>query len=109
MLSLDDYKVDGRSPFACSSGLRRLAAPKLGKLGPTIGWPLSLMAGLLTANAWGFFTGEWKLTGLKDRRWMAAGGLVLLAIITLGRSSTLRRSHVLAKGFTFSGGFRPSF
>jgi L-rhamnose-H+ transport protein len=66
------------------------AAPKLGKLGPAIGWPLSLIAGLLTANAWGFFAGEWKLTRLKDRRWMAAGVLVLLlAIVTLGWSGTL--------------------
>ncbi|MGH9655490.1 MAG: L-rhamnose/proton symporter RhaT [Bryobacteraceae bacterium] len=66
------------------------AAPKLGEIGPAIGWPLSLIAGLLTANAWGAFAGEWKLTRLKERRWMAGGVLVLLlAIVTLGWSSAL--------------------
>ncbi|MGH9397618.1 MAG: L-rhamnose/proton symporter RhaT [Terriglobia bacterium] len=66
------------------------ASPKLGKLGPAIGWPLCLIAGLITANVWGFLTGEWKLTHPKDRRWMILGLLVLLAAIgTLGWSSAL--------------------
>lgn len=66
------------------------AAPKLGKLGPAIGWPLSLVAGLLTANFWGFVTGEWKSTQRKERCWMAGGVLVLLvSIVLLGWSSTL--------------------
>jgi L-rhamnose-H+ transport protein len=67
-----------------------LASPDLGKLGPAIGWPLSLITGLIIANIWGFLTGEWKLTRLKDRQWMALGILILLvAIVTLGWSSTL--------------------
>jgi L-rhamnose-H+ transport protein len=67
------------------------AAPKLGKLGPAIGWPLSLAVGLLTANVCGIVAGEWKLSAAVERRWMAAGLLVLLAgIATLGWSSTLR-------------------
>lgn len=67
------------------------AAPKLGKLGPAIGWPLSLAVGLLTANLCGIIAGEWKLSESAERRWMAAGLLVLLAgIATLGWSSTLR-------------------
>ncbi|MGH9353050.1 MAG: L-rhamnose/proton symporter RhaT [Terriglobia bacterium] len=66
------------------------AAPDLGKLGPAIGWPLSLIAGLIMANGWGFLTGEWKLTHTKDRRWMILGLVVLLAaIVTLGWSSAL--------------------
>lgn len=66
------------------------ASPDLGKLGPAIGWPLSLMAGLITANVWGFMTGEWKMTQLKERRWMMVGLLVLLgAIGVLGWSGTL--------------------
>jgi L-rhamnose-H+ transport protein len=67
------------------------AAPKLGKLGPAIGWPLSLAVGLLTANLCGIIAGEWKLSESVERRWMAAGLLVLLAgIATLGWSSTLK-------------------
>jgi L-rhamnose-H+ transport protein len=66
------------------------ASPKLGKLGPAIGWPLTLMAGLLTVNTCGFLAGEWKLTRLRDRQWMALGLLVTLAAIgVLGWSSTL--------------------
>ncbi len=67
-----------------------LASPKLGKLGPAIGWPLTLMAGLLTVNTCGFLAGEWKLTRLRDRQWMVLGLLVTLAAIAvLGWSSTL--------------------
>ncbi len=66
------------------------ASPKLGKLGPSIGWPLTLMAGLITVNACGFLAGEWKLTRLRDRQWMGLGLIVtLIAIAVLGWSSTL--------------------
>lgn len=66
------------------------ASPKIGRLGPAIGWPLKLIAGLITANVMGYFIGEWKLTHAKDRLWMTVGLLVLLvAILVLGWSSTL--------------------
>ncbi len=66
------------------------ASPVLGKLGPAIGWPLTLITGLITANICGFATGEWKSTQQRERQWMAAGLTVLLiAIVTLGWSSTL--------------------
>jgi L-rhamnose-H+ transport protein len=66
------------------------AAPKLGPLGPAIGWPLSLAVGLVAANLWGFITGEWKFSAAADRIWMLAGlALLLVAISTLGWSSTL--------------------
>jgi L-rhamnose-H+ transport protein len=66
------------------------AAPKLGKLGPAIGWPLSLTVGLVTANVCGLLAGEWKLSGVADRAWMIAGLIVLLgAILILGWSGTL--------------------
>lgn len=66
------------------------AAPKLGVLGPAIGWPLSLSVGLLTANVCGIIAGEWRFSRAVDRLFMGAGLLVLiLAIVTLGWSSTL--------------------
>ncbi len=66
------------------------ASPELGKLGPAIGWPLTLITGLITANICGFLTGEWRLTRLKDRQWMVIGLVILLAAIaTLGWSSAL--------------------
>lgn len=66
------------------------ASPYLGKLGPAIGWPLTLMVGLITVNAYGFLAGEWDSTRPQDRRWMGAGILItMIAIAVLGWSSTL--------------------
>jgi L-rhamnose-H+ transport protein len=66
------------------------AAPRLGRLGPAIGWPLSLSVGLLTANVCGIFAGEWRFSRSVERVFMGAGLLVLiLAIVTLGWSGTL--------------------
>jgi L-rhamnose-H+ transport protein len=57
------------------------AATKLGKLGPAIGWPLSLVVSLVTANCVGFLTGEWKLSSRATRRRMALGLAILLVAI----------------------------
>jgi L-rhamnose-H+ transport protein len=67
-----------------------LASPKLGKLGPAIGWPVKLITGLITANAAGILIGEWRSTRNVERRWLAAGFVILLiAIAVLGWSSRL--------------------
>ncbi|MBZ5563093.1 MAG: hypothetical protein LAP13_11825 [Acidobacteriia bacterium] len=66
------------------------AAPKLGKLGPAIGWPLSLSVGLLTANVCGILAGEWKNSSRHEWTWMGAGLIVLIAAIAvLGMSAAL--------------------
>ena len=66
------------------------AAPRLGRLGPAIGWPLSLSVGLLTANVCGIIAGEWRFSRSVEKVFMGAGLLVLiLAIVTLGWSGTL--------------------
>jgi L-rhamnose-H+ transport protein len=66
------------------------AAPKLGKLGLAIGWPLSLVVSLVAANACGFVAGEWKLTSHATRRWMMVGVVILLGSIgILGWSGRL--------------------
>jgi L-rhamnose-H+ transport protein len=66
------------------------AAPRLGRLGPAIGWPVSLIVGLITANLCGLLAGEWKGSGRAARLWMGAGILVLVvAICALGWSGTL--------------------
>lgn len=66
------------------------AAPKLGKLGPAIGWPLSLCVGLLTANVCGIIAGEWKNSRGREWTWMGAGLSVLIAAIgLLGMSAAL--------------------
>lgn len=66
------------------------AATKLGKLGPAIGWPLSLVVSLATANCVGFLTGEWKVGAWSVRRWMLVGlAILLIAIALLGWSGSL--------------------
>ncbi|MGH9449635.1 MAG: L-rhamnose/proton symporter RhaT [Terriglobia bacterium] len=75
----------GGSTFAYGA-----AAPRLGKLGPAIGWPIALTVGLLTANLCGIVAGEWKLSKAFERAWMAAGlAILVVAIVILGWSSTL--------------------
>ena len=66
------------------------AAPTLGKFGPAIGWPLSLVVSLVTANFCGFAAGEWKFSLLAARRWMTVGVAILLGSIgILGWSGRL--------------------
>jgi L-rhamnose-H+ transport protein len=64
------------------------AVPRLGPLGTSIGWPLSLATGLLLANAIGIGLGEWRRAPTHARGWMYAGIAVLLtAIVVLGRAN----------------------
>jgi L-rhamnose-H+ transport protein len=64
------------------------SAPRLGSLGTSIGWPLSLAVGLLLANAIGIGLGEWKLAPARARTYMYSGIAVLLvAIVLLSRAS----------------------
>jgi L-rhamnose-H+ transport protein len=64
------------------------AAPRLGPLGISIGWPLSLAVGLLLANAIGIGLGEWKHASVRARAWMYSGiAILLVAVILLGRAS----------------------
>lgn len=65
------------------------ATPRLGSLGTSIGWPLSLAVGLLLANVIGISLGEWKQAPARARTWMYSGIAVLLvAIVLLSRASS---------------------
>jgi L-rhamnose-H+ transport protein len=59
------------------------ATPRLGDLGPSIGWPLSLAMGLLTANLMGFVLREWRAAPHSALRTMAWGLATLMAAIVL--------------------------
>ena len=64
------------------------AAPRLGSLGPSIGWPLSLATGLLLANVIGIGLGEWRGVPKGAKNLMYSGILVLIAaIIVLSRAN----------------------
>jgi L-rhamnose-H+ transport protein len=64
------------------------ATPRLGSIGPSIGWPLSLAVGLLIANLMGLLLGEWRGAGSSAARTMNIGILTLLCAIVLCAVST---------------------
>lgn len=64
------------------------ATPRLGNIGPSIGWPLSLAVGLLVANLMGLLLGEWRGAGPAAGRIMNLGILTLLCAILLCAVST---------------------
>lgn len=65
------------------------AVPRLGSLGISIGWPLSLAVGLLFANGIGIGVGEWRLAPPRARAWMYTGiAVLLLAVVLLSQAST---------------------
>ncbi|GAC1416159.1 MAG: L-rhamnose/proton symporter RhaT [Acidobacteriaceae bacterium] len=64
------------------------AAPRLGALGASIGWPLSLATGLLVANVVGLALGEWKGAPRGALVWMVSGiGVLILAILILSKAN----------------------
>jgi L-rhamnose-H+ transport protein len=66
------------------------AAPLLGDIGPSIGWPLSLAAALLVANIAGVLLGEWRGAAPRAVGRMRAGIVVLVvAVVFCAFSSTL--------------------
>lgn len=69
--------------WAASIFLYGAATPMLGDIGPSIGWPLSLAMGLLTANLMGFLLREWQSVERSIIRTMALGILMLLVAVAL--------------------------
>lgn len=59
------------------------ATPRLGRIGPSIGWPLSLAVALVVANGMGILLGEWRAATSDAVSWMRGGIAVLLVAILL--------------------------
>jgi L-rhamnose-H+ transport protein len=74
------------SNFVYGAGARGM-----GPLGLVLGWPVFMAAIVLTANAWGLVTGEWRGSGWRTAAWAVAGSLLLVAgisvIASAGRAS----------------------
>lgn len=66
------------SNFVYGAGARGM-----GPLGLVLGWPVFMAAIVLTANAWGLLTGEWRGAGRRTAAWVAAGILLLVAGISV--------------------------
>ncbi len=67
-----------------------VGANLMGSLGPVIGWPVLMSSMVLTANFWGFLTGEWR--GVRGRPvYLQFAGLAILvaAMFLLGFVSKL--------------------
>ncbi|MBK9171179.1 MAG: hypothetical protein IPM24_27485 [Bryobacterales bacterium] len=66
------------------------ATPRLGDIGPSIGWPLSLAVALLVANLMGVLLKEWRGVDPHAVRLMRQGiATLLVAIVICGASSAL--------------------
>ncbi len=65
-----------------------MGAARLGQLGAFIGFPMMLIASILTGNILGFLSGEWRFATRPARRIMAGGvSLLCLAALILGFSN----------------------
>jgi len=65
-------------------------AVQLGRLGAYIGFPMMLIASILTGNVLGFVNGEWKNSGYTALRLMGGGvALLIAAILLLGVANSL--------------------
>jgi L-rhamnose-H+ transport protein len=60
-----------------------LGAADLGRLGPSIGFPLLISAMIVVANLLGLLSGEWEGAGRKSAAMMAAGLVMLLCAMFL--------------------------
>jgi len=55
------------------------ASARMASMGPILGWPLFMSVIIVTSNAWGFLTGEWKGVGRQPLGIML-GGIVFLIL-----------------------------
>jgi L-rhamnose-H+ transport protein len=71
-----------------------IAASQLGEWGPVLGWPIFLSSSILTANAWGVATGEWRQASLRPKGFMLAGvcclvtAIFVIGLTRMGRASS---------------------
>lgn len=66
------------SNFVYGTGARGM-----GPLGLILGWPIFMAMIVLTANAWGFLTGEWRDAGPSAVAWAATGVTLLIGGISV--------------------------
>lgn len=67
-----------------------MAANKMGAYGAYAAFPMMLLVSILTGNAAGALTGEWKGTSQRPRTWMIGGVAVLgVAFVVLGLANKL--------------------
>ncbi|MBV8050054.1 MAG: hypothetical protein JOZ80_02625 [Acidobacteriaceae bacterium] len=71
-----------------SNFLYGAGARSMGSLGLVLGWPMFMAAIVLTANAWGVLTGEWRGAGRLSAAWAIAGNsMLILGICAIASAS----------------------
>jgi L-rhamnose-H+ transport protein len=76
-------------------GLYGVGATKLGTLGPSLGFALLMSSMIITANAEGVLTGEWRSAPAQAKRRLAGGILLLiLAMAGLGYTNGLQTQSI---------------
>jgi L-rhamnose-H+ transport protein len=60
-----------------------IGAIVLGPLGAIVGWPLLMSMSLITANGWGFLTGEWKRASRSSYAYSMTGMAILIVAIVV--------------------------
>jgi L-rhamnose-H+ transport protein len=72
-----------------------VGANRIGRLGPSVGWPILMSLCIVVSNVWGVATGEWRGTGRKPLGTMALGlGILLVAVVILGFASMEAQSRL---------------
>jgi L-rhamnose-H+ transport protein len=68
------------------------AVAGLGSLGPVLGWPIFLSSSIVSANMWGFATGEWLHVRGRPLQLMLAGiGILVAAMFVIGSAHSSPR------------------
>ena len=60
-----------------------IGANKLGRLGPSVGWPILMSLNIVSSNAWGAVAGEWREAGRSATTTMITGITILLAAVVI--------------------------
>ena len=68
------------------------AVAGLGSLGPVLGWPIFLSSSIVSANMWGFATGEWLHVKGRPLQFMLAGiAILVVAMFVIGSAHSSPR------------------
>ncbi|MDO8618483.1 MAG: L-rhamnose/proton symporter RhaT [Candidatus Daviesbacteria bacterium] len=70
-----------------SFALFGIAAGKLGKLGPSVGWAMLLSLSIIISNLWGIKFGEWKNSKVALGFQLKSLGLIILGIVLIAISA----------------------
>lgn len=56
----------------------------LGKLGPSIGWPIFMACLIISSNVWGLLLGEWRVGGRALKTMFAGLAILVLSVFVVG-------------------------